>query len=219
MSDARKPPGRPSNPGLPAVQPGRTTNPGMPAAQPGRASNPNLKVITAARTQPLPAEPQKALKERLKSGAEDAALNVVSILKDAYADFRNSDRYFKYKAGILAGWVTLSIITVIASCPPSELDAKNRLGARLAPPPADRSHPAITIFNDGDQPWKDVTIVVNGAYRAAVAQVSPHDAVTVTPKQLLGPDGKVAPPDLQARDVEIRTDDGKAKLMKGGVAQ
>jgi hypothetical protein len=49
--------------------------------------------------------------------------------------------------------------------------------------------------------------------------VEARDAVTVTPRQLLGPGGKVAPLDLRATDVELRTSDGKARLMKEGQEQ
>ena len=233
MSDARKsPPGRTaSSPGTPAASgpaapeaPAKTaTNPGMKAVtSPGTraVTNPGMKVISASRAEPPPPEPDnKKIQEKLKEGATETALNAVGILRDTYDDFKRSDRFFKYKALIIASWVGISCVTLIASCPRSELDAKNRLGARLAPRPTDPNRPAVTIFNDSDKPWSDVTIVVNDKYRAAMPQVEPHDAVTVTPRQLLGPGGKVAPPDLRATDVELRTADGKARLMKEGLEQ
>jgi len=226
MSEARNtPPGRTaSNPNTPAGQrPQATPGVGRPPASgaPTRASNPGtMKVITASRARPPPPKSSQRWQDRLKTETINLALNAWSILKEAYQDFRRSDRYFKYKAMIIAGWVAISGVTIIASCPQhSELDARNRLGARLGPKPTDPARPAVTIFNDSDKPWKDVRIVVNEKYQAAVPQVEPHDAVTVTPKQLLGPKGMVAPADLQAYDVELRTDDGKAHLMKGGETQ
>jgi len=226
MSDARNsPPGRtasnPNNPAAPGTPARTASNPGtLPAASgapPRTASNPGtMKVVTATRAKPPPPKPAERWQDRLKTQAVDLSLNAWSILKETYEDFRRSDRYFKYKALIIASWVVLSGVTIMASCPHSEMDARNRLGARLGPRAADPARPAITIFNDSDKPWKDVRIVVNDKYQAAVPQVEPHDAVTVTPKQLLGPKGMVAPSDLQATDVELRTDDGKARLMKAG---
>jgi hypothetical protein len=192
----------------------------MKAAGTARTTNPGgMKVITATRTDAPPPEPEKKLQDKLKDGATDAALNVVGILKDTYGDFRRSDRFFKYKAGIIASWVAITCLTLVLSCPPSELDAKNRLGARLGPRPADPTRPAVTIFNDSDKRWTDVRIIVNEKYQASMPSVEARDAVTVTPRQLLGPGGKVAPLDLRATDVELRTSDGKARLMKEGQEQ
>jgi hypothetical protein len=179
------------------------------------------KAITATRARPPPPEAPQKLTERLKAEASNAALNAVSIAKDVVEDFRRSDRYFKYKAGILASWVVLTLLTLVASCPHrSELDAKNRLGARLGPPSTDPDHPAITIYNEGDDPWEDVTVIVNRHFRAAVGHVQGHgNDIIITPKQLTGDDNQPVPSNLKATDVEIRTSDGKARLMKDGQEQ
>ena len=65
--------------------------------------------VTATRGEPLPLdEDGLPLQTRLRSGAESTALNVVAILRETWEDFRNADRYFKFKAGILAAWAVLS---------------------------------------------------------------------------------------------------------------
>lgn len=201
MSDPQKPPPRVATQG----------------SAPPKASNPNLRVMSAARTAPPPAE-QGPLSARLKSGAENTALNVVGILRDTWADFRSSDRFFKYKALILGSWIALTVLTFAVSCPGGDLDAKNRLGARLVTA-GEPSRPIYMIVNDSEKSWTDVLVVVNAQYRAAVADVEAHGNLTLTPKQLIGPNGKLAPTDLRITDLELRTGNGKTKLLKEGQPQ
>ena len=44
----------------------------------------------------------------IRSQAESTALNVVAILRETWEDFRNADRYFKFKAAILGAWAVLA---------------------------------------------------------------------------------------------------------------
>src|SRR4051812_5359769 len=99
--------------------------PGPPAPRPASSPGPK-KVITAARAQPIE-EDKGPLKDRLKSGASDAALNALSIAKEAVADFKSADRYFKFKAGIVAAWVVLSAFSLVNACPSSGLFGNNNL--------------------------------------------------------------------------------------------
>ena len=74
--------------------------------------------MSAARGDPLPLdEDGLPLQTRLRDGAENTALNVVAILREVWEDFRNADRYFKYKAAILAAWAVLSLVGVGVACP------------------------------------------------------------------------------------------------------
>ena len=57
---------------------------------------------SAARLDPVPDDPKRPVtKERLREGAVDTLLNSVSILGEMIEDFRNSDRFFKYKAFVV----------------------------------------------------------------------------------------------------------------------
>jgi hypothetical protein len=174
------------------------------------------RVLTAARsgTVPLDAEGEP-LPARLRSGAESTALNVFAILRETWEDFRNSDRYFKYKAVILAAWATLSLLGVVVACPGPSVHRDTSLGARLVMGD-EMEHPALVFHNESDAAWQEVLIVVNGRYRAAISHVEPHAFVTVTPKQLMGDNGKLAPSDLRATDVELRTRKGGAVLLEHG---
>jgi hypothetical protein len=176
----------------------------------------NGRVLTAARSGTVPLDADgEPLPARLRSGATSTALNVVAILRETWEDFRNADRYFKYKAVILASWAVLSLVGVGVACPGPSVHHDTSLGARLVLGEA-TEHPALVLHNESDVAWQDVLIVVNGRYRAAVSHVEPHAFITVTPRQLMGDNGKLAPSDLRASDVELRTRKGTALLLQNG---
>lgn len=177
-------------------------------------SNPGaLKAVSAARQKPLPVE-VKLTKEMVKEKAADTALNALGILRDAWADFRASSRFFKYKAGIIAGWLFLSVGSIFVACP-SARGPSNELGAHLVTTEVE-GRVAISVRNESDEPWKQILVVVNGEYRAAHPPVEPGGMLTVTPKLLATAEGKPAPADLRVMDLEIHTSEGKAHLVRGG---
>ena len=184
-----------------------------PRPRPGVASG-QKKVITAARAQPIEDE-KVPLKERLASGASNAALNAFSVAKETVSDFKASDRFFKIKAAIVAGWVVLSAASLAIACPGNSLFANNDLHARLVIA-ANPDGPILMLENDGRRAWKDVIVIVNHDYRAAAPNVAPQGDITITPRQLMGPNNKLAPKDLHATDVELRTAHGHAVLMADG---
>lgn len=202
MTDGPKPPER-------ASQPPGSTNPSSPPAQ---------RALSAERTTPLPAQPVPAGRavqaRRLAGGAQDAALNLAGLLRDALGDFRRRDRFFKYKAAILGLWLALSALSVAVAWPRAGLSA-GRLGARLVLNTEVRP-PIMMILNEGDEPWEDVTVVVNERYRASPGRVQPGGSLTLTPKQLLGDNGALAPADLAIRDLELRTSEGNVRLLEDG---
>ncbi|PTL76838.1 hypothetical protein [Vitiosangium sp. GDMCC 1.1324] len=182
-----------------------------------RVSQTNLRVMTAARTAPLPKEQQQGpLGQKLKSESANVALNALSIVKEMVQDFRQQDRFFKYKAFIVGGWLLLSVVTFGATCARG-VKQTGDFGAKLVPV-AGRS--SVTIMNKSEAPWIEVTLIVKddrGAeWRASVARVEPAREVTVSPKQLLGAGGQAAPSDISIRGVEMRTSEGRATLMVDG---
>lgn len=171
--------------------------------------------MSAAREQPLTPEPARPLADRVKGGASETAFTSVALVKRWVADFRARDRFYQYKAGILAAWVALSAVCLVIACPSGGLERSARLGARLVLA-GEAGYPVYTLFNDSKEPWTDVTVVVNQRYRAAAPFVQAGGNLTLTPSQLLGPDGKVAPADLHPRDLELRTPYGKERLLVDG---
>lgn len=181
-----------------------------------RVSQTNLRVMTAARTAPLPKEQQGALGQKLKSESANVALNALSIVKEMLQDFRQQDRFFKYKAFIVGGWLLLSVITFGATCARG-VKQTGDFGAKLVVSPSSSGRSSVTIINKSEDPWIEVTLIITddrGAeWRASVARVEPAREVTVGPKQLLGASGQAAPSDLSIRGIEMRTSEGRATLM------
>lgn len=222
MSDARKPPPSGTQPPRTASNPGtlpRTpTNPGMPRTptNPGMPRTPTSpgmpRVMSAARAAPLDAKAEGPLGKRVASEASNVFLNALSILKEMAADFRQRDRFFKYKAGIVAGWVALSVASLAIACPGRSLETGDMDARLVLSDKLDR--PSLTIWNESDEPWRDLTLIVNGQYRAAVAEVKPGEFVTITPKQLLGGNGATAPSDLHFDSLQMRSPSENADLTK-----
>jgi len=184
-----------------------------PAASSG--SSPAAEI--QARSSGLKLRGQPAdVKQALREGAIDTMLNAASTLADVWDDFRRRDRFFKYKAAIVAAWVVLSITSLFVAFSGSLLDSKNRLGARLVLA-GDASRPVYMIVNDSSDAWHEVTVIANHHYRTAVGMVEPRGGtLTFIPKQLKGDLDTAAPADLRISDLQLRTDDGNAWLMKEG---
>ena len=205
MSDVDKPPE-----GL--VSPVISSRP--EAKPPGRSpAGARRMVLTAARKAPSDLQ-TGPLAPRLKSGAENAALNVVARAKEAWEDFQKADRYAKHKVLIVGLWTVLSAATIIIAFPRS-IGASNHLGARLVVTTV-LDHSVYMVSNDGPKTWTDVVIVVNKRYRAAASEIQPGQNVTVGPKQLIGENGVFAPATLSLEEFELRTSRGDTKLVEGG---
>ena len=183
-----------------------------------RVSQTNVRVMSATRTAPLPKEQQQAadLKERLKSESANVALNAVSVVKEKVQEFREQDRFFKYKAFIASGWLLLSASTFGLTCARG-VKQTGDFGAKLV---TIHGRASVSILNKSEDPWEDVIIVVKddrGAeWRASVARVMPTKEVTISPKQLLGSAGQAAPSDITIVGLEMRTSEGRALLLQDG---
>jgi hypothetical protein len=177
-------------------------------------TNPGAPPI--ARTPTNPAMAAAAVKEKLKSEAENVGLNAVAMVKETWFGFQKSNRYFKYKVFIVLAWAVLAGAGLFVAWPESDLKS-DRMGARLYQPESGGN--VFMIKNEGEKTWTNVLILVNRVYRLAAPNISPLKDVTFNPKQLIGPDGVVAPPELVISAIELRTDDGQAMLLVNGVEQ
>jgi hypothetical protein len=174
--------------------------------------------VSASRDEPVELdEDGLPLQTRIRSQAESTALNVVAILREVLEDFRNADRHFKVKAAILGAWAALSLAGVFVACPatPQLVGPNTSLGARLIMG-EEAEHPAYVLSNESDRAWEDVVVVVNHDFRAAISHVEPRAFVTITPKQLMGDNGRLAPFNLKATDIELHTRKGSVLLLKDG---
>ncbi len=210
MSDGHKVPERNAPP---------TGSAGSPSP-PRTVTNPGgMKVLSAARASPLQKQTSEGpVGKRLASGASNVFLNALSILKEMVQDFRNQDRFFKYKAGIVGGWVFISLVSIVIACPGQGIQTAE-LGARVTVlPNADKptASPSLTVTNTGDDPWMNVIFVVNGKYRATAAKVDAGGIFTLTPRILVSSEGKPMGSDERFLQAEMRTDDGTAELVRAG---
>jgi hypothetical protein len=174
-------------------------------------------VKSAARAEPLPEDaPQKMSKERLKEGAAETALNAAGILRDLVDDFQNSDRFFKYKAAVLAGWLLLSVTSLGVACPGSDSKSVGSIDARLVISDV-AGQRVYLIKNDSEGTWENVSVVVNQNYQTTAAQIAPYGDIGLSPRLLVDPNtGKSAPSDLVFSQIEVHCDQGAAVLLKGG---
>ena len=174
---------------------------------PAPAAAEAFRIESAARIKPLEAvRSRPPLAEMVKEGATDAALNAAGALRDAWADLRSSDRWSKYKVGIVAGWMLLSAAGLYVAYP-RDPGPKNTIGARLVKSKVVDT-PVFMIVNDSGRPWEDVVIEVNYAHRAAVPRVAAEQ-----------PDNSVSldvPKDLEVVQLHVRTSRGDAELIVNG---
>lgn len=171
------------------------------------------RVVSAARASPL-AAPRRNTGELLAAGATDTALNAVGLLRDVWDDFQSSDRYFKYKAAVLACWLTLTVTSVGIACPTSSFRT-NAIGARLVIA-GDAASPIYMVKNDSTEPWQDVEVLVNGQYRSTAAQVDAQREITLSPVVLYDDKGARAPSDLRISEIVVQIADDKVSLLQGG---
>lgn len=177
---------------------------------------PNRAVVSASRLQPVPEPKGRITGETLKEGAADIALNAASSLKDVLEDFRRSDKYFKFKALVILSWFTLAVASIVIAWPTGG-GSSNSFGARLvvAGTPAE---PVFMVKNDGESPWENVEVTVNGRWHATASQIDPSREWVLSPVLLFDSDGKPAGSDLKVTDIEVKVGDDSVPLYRHGAA-
>ncbi len=190
------------------------TAPGSQSARPAPTTRNPSRPYSAPRPLGEGEPPKSDVRERLKAEAANTALNGVAILREAWTDFRRSDRYFKYKALILAVWVLLSGTGFVVACPGAP-ERNTDFGAKLlVSDPGGRR--VYLIKNEGTAVWKDVRVLVNGEFQLTSPQIDPGNDLVFGSKQLVGKNGKIAPENLAVRRLELRTSEGDAVMIEDG---
>ncbi len=187
---------------------------GTSAAQKAAPRVSPARVMSAARKDKISELPSGPWGTRLKSEAENTALNLLARAKEGIEAFKHSDHFFKYKVAIVGAWLVVSVATLVWA-PPRSSEAANRLGASLVVTTV-LDHPVYMVKNEGSRTWREVVVVVNRTYRAAASEVQPGQNLTLGPKQLLGENGSFAPINLELQDFELRTAQGNTWLMEAG---
>lgn len=181
-------------------------------------SNPNMRAVRSAmRDLPMAPEAKKKLdKGAIKEGAVDTLLNSVSILSELADDFRTSDRFFKYKAGVLVVWLMLSVTSVGVACgnqgPTNDINAVLVVGG-------DSAKPIYLVKNESLEVWQDVEVLVNGQYRATLAQMEANGgSIALSPAVLFDPAGAKAPASLVISEIVVTVSEPNESvtLLRGG---
>jgi hypothetical protein len=188
---------------------------------PRAVTNPGgMKAISAARTAPAEKKaPEGPVGQRLASGASNVFLNGLSVLKEMVQDFREQDRFFKYKAGIVGGWALMSVLSFVIACPGQGIET-TEFGARITVLPNEdkpTAKPSLLVTNMDSDPWENVVFVVNGKYSTrTIPKIDGGGDFTLTPRLLANDAGLPMPADERFITAEMRTDDGKAVLVREG---
>lgn len=172
---------------------------------------------SASRLEPVPEAPKELTRERIREGAIDTIFNSATILADVVDDFRARDRFFKYKAAVLATWLFLTVSAFMVACPGG--GPTNDLGATLVVS-GDASHPIYMVKNESLEVWQDVEVEVNGQYRSTLGQVEANGgSITLSAAVLFDQTGQKAPKTLRITDIVVRASEpeGQALLLKDGL--
>jgi hypothetical protein len=181
---------------------------------PRRATTGERRTITAERAAVLPPEPpKKVTADALKATALETVLNSAGILRDLAGDFQRQDSFFKYKALVILSWLALSTTSIVVGCPGGGVS--NDISARLVVA-GDAARPVYMVKNDSSDKWTDVEVTVNGRWRTTAGEVESHGDLTLVPRLLINPEGESASGDLRVTEIDVRTAEGEAALMRGG---
>lgn len=179
------------------------------ATQPGPVSGEFRAQLAQPKLAPGPRDRKAAAQEAVL----DTVLNAKSIVLELIEDFRASDRFFKYKAGVLASWVLISLASVFIACPSARNRPANELNARVRVqkvPTLDRQITAIYIENRGETEWGDILLKLNRSYSAAVPGIPSGRSAVIQLDKFSGPDGKTPPADLRPQQLDMRCNRGAA---------
>lgn len=138
---------------------------------------------------------------------KELALDVAGDVADGY---RKSSRYFKLRAAVVGTWALLSIATLWAACPSS--GASNALGAEVHVSADDPMGTQVLVFNGSSEPWTDVVLVLDDAWRYQKNTVRGGERMVVATRRFTR-DGAAAPGDLKPRTLTIECDQGKLTTL------
>ena len=169
-------------------------------------AQPELKLTPAP-----PADRKAAAREAVI----EAAFNVKAIAQEFIDDFQASDKYFKYKAGVLSGWVAMSLLTLALACPSASQGPSNSLSAEVKVSQVatlESSRSVLLIQNKSADPWSEVRLTLNGSYTTALPAVVAHGKAVIEVRKFIGADGNPPPTEMKPTRLEIRTLSGETSV-------
>jgi hypothetical protein len=125
-------------------------------------------------------------------------------------ELRRSDRFFKMRLGVVAGWVLITAITLVAACPPT--GPGNSLGAEARVLRESFVGGAqVLVRNDSDNVWTDVVVTLDGEWRYRQATLRPSEEIVVPTTQFRRDEASLAP-DYRPHRVEVECRQGSSSF-------
>ena len=154
--------------------------------------------------------------EAAKEAALDVFYNAKSMAMDMVDDFRASDRFFKYKAGVIGTWALLAVMAMFVSCPqPKTGEQRNSLDARVLVkqvPALDRTITALYIENTSSSDWGVTVLTLNNSFTHALADVKAGAKAVVQMDKFSGQGGKTPPADTKPQKLDIHCSQGDTSI-------
>jgi hypothetical protein len=90
--------------------------------------------------------------------------SVRSSALQLFEDFRKSNKYFKYKTAVIAGYVVIAVLTLVIFIPGGEL---NQIDAEVTLNKAEIiGGRYFLVSNLSTKEWKDISLTLNNTYTA-----------------------------------------------------
>lgn len=134
-------------------------------------------------------------------------------LADLREDLRHRDRWFAWKAGIVASWIVLSLVCLgVAGSGGADRPARNGLDAYVVVRSSSLSW-ALLVENRSGKPWTSIALEVDG-HTFRQERLGPDERLVLGPTQFVA-DGEPLPADRPPRSARLSTAEGTAEIPLG----
>lgn len=161
----------------------------------------------AQRADPLPTEPL-GTGPRIREFAAEAIHSVRRSVLGFLEEARGWEPAFRWKAGIVAGWIALSLVCLQVATSGPQTAPSNSLGAYVALTRTAMGW-GLLVENQSSRRWEAVEVVVNGRWTHRRETIDPDEKVVLGPFQFLQGDEN-PPADLPIESVSVHTRRGSA---------
>jgi hypothetical protein len=129
---------------------------------------------------------------------------------DGAESYRRSSRHQRMRAGVIGGWILLSLLAVWIAFPAS--GPSNSLGADVHVLKESLvGGEQLLVRNESTDIWTDVVLTLDGSWRNEQRTIRPHDQVVLSPSQFRRGE-EAAPRDLKPRTLTIECRQGRTRF-------
>ncbi|MBN2497957.1 MAG: hypothetical protein JXR96_25410 [Deltaproteobacteria bacterium] len=93
----------------------------------------------------------------------DLGTGIKEFFGNLVEDFRESNRYFKIKVGLIVLYVCTGVATAAVFIPPGPL---NEIGARVRMSKSFMGGRYVSVTNESSDTWKEIVVTLNGRYKS-----------------------------------------------------